>query len=222
MSNQNNDNKRPQKMTDKLFLHRSTQKPANSAKAFIEAHREFLMSGTLRPLTEPLLVKLDAGESLPTPTLDQIRSAVLQHMLDAEVNQGIQKIQQQQNGGSGEHSTSKGYLATIYDSNGNVCTLPNSEGEEKDLVKGFDDGEHAKDWVDRRLVEGKPDWHGEIVSTRILIGGEPWYAIVERSDSIARILRKKKLPVMYQRGKSTKSLSFGVKAKQDRASFSKG
>lgn len=215
------EDKKPAAMTDKMFLHKSTTKAAVAAKSFIEAHRQFLLSGTLKKLTEPLIIKLDKGDALPTPTLEELKSAVLAHMLDVTVKQGIQQIKQHANGA--EHTTTKNYLATIYNSKDEVQTyIVEGSGEVKDLVKGFDDGEHARDWCDRRLVDGLPDWYGEIVHTKLTINGEPWVATVERSDAIARIFRRKKTPTMHERGKSTKSLSFGVKAKQDRASFSKG
>jgi hypothetical protein len=206
-------------MTDKIFLYRSQGKAAVSAKSFLEAHRQFLLTGTLRPLTEPLLVKLDKGEALPTPTLNEVRNAVYTHMVNETITEGIKKITKSE---SGEHHTNKNYIATIFDSQGNVCTRVKPDGFIEDLVKGFDDGEHAKGWVDRRLFDGCLDWYGTVVHQKITIKGEPMMELVQRADSIARLLRKKKTPAIHEKSKSTPSLGFGVRAKQDRASFSRG
>jgi len=212
--------KTPPDMTDRMFLHKSTTKAAVAAKSFIDTYRPFLLSGTRKSKMEPILASLDNGQVLPTPALELIRNAVFQHMNDAIIQEGINKIMQSEEGEG--HTTSKNYLATIYNLKDEVQTYVDSKGDTQDLVKGFDDGEHAKDWVDRRLFDGFQDWYGQVVHTKITIKGEPMQEVIQRSDSIARILKRKKKPAMHERGKSTKSLGFGVKAHQDRASFSKG
>lgn len=213
------DNKKTREMSDKMFLHKATTKAANSALAFLNAHRDFLLTGSLRQVTEPILSKMDSGDEMPTPTKDAIVNAVYQHMIGNMIDSGTKKIEKES---SGEHTTTKNYMATVLNSKGEVCKALNRAGELVDLVKGFDDGERAKGWLDRRLFDGELDWYGQIVHQSITIKGEPMQELVLRPDSIARILKKKKQPTMHERGKSTPSLGFGVKAKQDRASFSRG
>ena len=78
--------------------------------------------------------------------------------------------------------------------------------------------QQADGWVDRRLFDGAPDWHGVIQHTKIAC----LKTVVMREDAIARILKKPKAPACHTKGVSTKSLGFGVKAKGDHFHFSKG
>lgn len=214
------ENKKPRVMSIKGFLHKSTTKAANSASGFISQYREFLTTGSLAEVTTPILVKLDAGELMPTPALQEIRNVALQHMLQLDVQKAVAEITSTEE--IKEPGTSKNYLAHIYDANGNTCVRVNAKGEEEYLIKGFDDGERAKEWVDRRLFEGASDWYGEFTHQKITLKGNPWTVRIERSDAIARILKAKKKPVIRQPKTTTSKLSFGVKAVQSRASFSRG
>ena len=211
------EDKKPRTMTIKGFLHKSQTKAANSASSFLQAHREFLLTGTLAKATYPIIQRIDAGSLMPTPGLEEIRVAALNHMLNREVEEAKTIIEHQD-----DVQTGKDYIATIYNAKGEVVTYIDAKGEEKEMVNTFDDGEHARGWCDRRLVDGEPTWHGEVTHQKITVGGEPWTFMVERQDSLARILKNKKRPVTTQPKTTTSRLGFGVKAKQDRSSFSRG
>lgn len=215
--NDKKENKKPRVMTEKGFLFKATTKAANSASAFIQAHREFLTTGKLAKSTFPIIQRIDSGSLYPTPGLEEIKVAVLNHMLNREVEEAKSIIEHQD-----DVQTGKDYVATIFNAKGEVVTYIDTKGEEKEMVNTFDDGEHAKGWCDRRLVDGAPDWHGEVLHTKITIKGQPWVFMVERLDSIARLLKSKKKPVTTQPKTTTSRLGFGVKAKQDRSSFSRG
>lgn len=213
--------KKEKKMTEKMFLHRSGTRAANSASAFISANRDFLLTGKLAQVTHPIIERIDSGSLMPTPGLQEIRNAVLNHMLNQEVEAAKKALEIQEEQGS-TTGGSNPYTATILDVNGNVCTKINDKGEEVRLIKSFNDGEHGRNWCDLRLFEGASDWHGEITHQSITIKGEQWKTIVERPDSIARLLKKKKSAITTQPRTTTSRLGFGSKVKQDRASFSRG
>jgi hypothetical protein len=113
--------------------------------------------------------------------------------------------------------TQKPWLATIYNLKGEIQTRVTEKGEVEDLVKGFDKSQDADRWADRRLFDGASDWYGVVEHTTLKVR-----TFINRQDAIARILKRPKGPTVHTKGTSTKTLGFGVKAKQDRASFSRG
>lgn len=204
--------KKERVMTPKGFLHKATTKAANNATAFIAAHRAWLETGELSDLTSPILRKLDDKAVMPTPALEEIKNAVLFHFLAQETKKAEDAMAK-----ANEPKAQKAYVAAIYDAKGNIVTYINDDGEEKEMIQSFDMSQDGERWCDRRLFDGAPDWHGEVVSTK---GLPPIHVL--REDSIARILKKPKGPAVHTKGVSTKKLGFGVKAKGDHFHFSKG
>jgi hypothetical protein len=210
-------------MSPKGFLHKASGKV--SAGAFLAQHKEWLTTGELAAKTSPILAKLEAGELLASPALDEIRNVVLAHHLEAEVRKGEEQMAKAEAKEAGGGS-SKPYLATILDSEGNIPeeyvekTDPDTgavTGEWKSLQKAFDLPQRAEGWLDRKLFDGAVDWHGEVAST-LMTGkdGLPITTQVSRAEAIARILKRPKGAVMNVRGQSTSRLGFGVKSKPDR------
>lgn len=216
------------KMTPKWFLHKASTKAANSAIAFIAAHREFLETGELAEVTSPILRLLDEKQVLPTPALALITQAVLSHMLAVEVAKADRQIRDQmraeESGEAKGFRTRKDWLAVIKDAQGNIVETENTVGDLKELQQGFDMAAQAERWVDRRLFDGAPDWYGEVSHTTLTSAkdGLPLTIRVERSDAIARILKKPKGPTVHRRAQSTAKLSFGVKIRESRSTFSHG
>jgi hypothetical protein len=209
------------KMSPKGFLHKASGKAANSASAFIATHREWLETGELALFTTPILLKVDSREMMPTPALEEIKAVVLAHHLAEEIRLAQEKMEKADEPTEGK---SKSYVARIYDSKtGEVVQEKNDKGKLVDLKESFDDGTRAEGWTDRRLFAGAPHWFGVVESTKLFRqDGTAFAATILRDDSIARILRKPKAPVMKAQKKSGGRLSFGVKAKESRASFSRG
>ncbi len=193
--------KKERKMSPKGFLHKCSTKAANSALAFLTAHRQFL----------------ETGELYPTPALKEVQYAVMAHIIESDRNKLEAKIEAAAQGGSST-GTRKPWVARILNEAGVVQTRTKEDGEVEDLVKGFDLSSDADRWCDRRLFEGAPDWHGVVEHTVI----PNISSRIERADSIARILKQPKGPTVQVRGKSTKTLGFGVKAKETRVTFSRG
>lgn len=205
--------KKERKMTPKGFLHKTTTKAAASAIAFLAQYRAYLTTGELASATSPIIAKLDAGELLPTPALQEIQYAVMTHIIQADAQK--MEASHSQGGGGG---TKKPWRATVYDASGVIMSRTKESGEEEELVKGFDLSSDADRWCDRRLFEGTHGWYAIVEHTVI-----PNVASrIERGDAMARILKQPKGPTVAVRGKSTKTLGFGVKAKESRASFSRG
>lgn len=203
--------KTSKELSPRGFLNKTNTKAAASAAAFISQYRDWLVSGEIAPLTSPILAKLDAGDILPTPCLKEIQNAVLGHIIAVDLHKAEKSMETPLPG------TQKNFLCMILDENNVICTRTKENGEEENLVKGFDSEMDGGRWLDRRLYEGKPTWHGQLEDTR-----SSYAKIVLRDDSIARLLKHKKGPAVYRKGVSTKTLGWQPKCKQDRATFSKG
>ena len=148
-------------MTPKGFLHKTTTKAAASASAFLTAHRSFLETGELAPLTSPILRKLDDRELMPTPALEAIKAVVLGHILAKETHKAEERLA----GGDMGGRTPKNWLATIYNKDGNICTRLKEDGKEVALQQEFDAPQEADRWTDRRLFDGEADWFGVVSHT---------------------------------------------------------
>lgn len=196
------------KMTEKGFLNKASGKL--SAAAFIAQHRQFLSTGTLASLTAPILAKLDAREIMPTPALDEIRQAVLTHMIAKDIAKGEAAM-------NAPPRTVKPYTATVYDAGGNVAIRTTEDGEIKELISNFDDTSGAEGWCDRRLDTEGPGAYALIVhhtTARVMR--------IERDDSIARLCGTRRPgPVMKQQG-SSGGIGWNMKAKGDHFYFSRG
>lgn len=208
------------KMTPKGFLHKAGGKAAIAADSFLDAHRAWLETGELALFTTPILLKVDSRELMPTPALEQIKEVVLAHHLAEEIRISKEKMDRADE----PTKTSKSYVATIYDSKtGEVVQEQNDKGKLVDLKQSFDDGTRAEGWTDRRLFDGAVSWFGVVESTKLFrTDGTAFAATILRNDSIARILRKPKAPVLKAQKKSGGRLSFGVKCKESKSSFSRG
>jgi hypothetical protein len=206
--------KKPRAMSPKGFLAKTQTKAANSAIAFLAQYREYMMTGELSSKLSPIVAKVDGGELLPTPALKEIQYAVMTHIIEADTA----RMEQSQHTVGTRTGTRNPWRAVILNEAGEVQTRVKEDGEEEDLIKGFDLVSDADRWVDRRLFEGASDWHGEVDHTVI----PNIHTRCERQDSIARMLKQLKGPTVAHKGKSTKTLGFGVKAKETRVSFSRG
>jgi hypothetical protein len=207
--------KKERKMTPKGFLAKATSTSASSsAIGFLKQYHEYLTTGEVKDSTSPIIAKYEAGEIPATPALKEIQYAVMSHIIEADK----QKMEAgpSASGGGGQKGTRKPWKTTIYNAEGVVQTRVNAKGEEEDLIQGFDLSQRASEWGDRRLFEGTHGWYAIVEHTII----PNIFSRIERGDAMARILRKPKGPTVQQKGKSTKTLGFGVKAKQTRVTFS--
>jgi len=207
--------KKPRNMTERGFLHKASGKV--SAAAFLAQHKAWLETGELGELTSPILSALDRCEILPSPALNSIQEIVLGHMLAKESAKAENALL------NPKAPKSYPWLATIYNAKGEIQERIKDDGETEDLQKGFEKASDADRWVDRRLFDGASDWYGVVSHTAILNKhGDPLSTTILRDDSVARILKSPKAPIMKAHSQSTPRLSFGVKAGNDRAVFSKG
>lgn len=204
--------KKERKMTPKGFLHKTQTKAAASAIGFLAQYREYLTTGEVAAKTSPIVARVDAGTLLPTPALKEIQYAVMTHIIESDAAK-LDKAPQ-----VGTRGTTKSWRATVYDAAGVIQQRVKDNGDVEDLVKGFDLASEADRWADRRLFEGTHGWYAVVEHTVI----PNVSSRIERADAMARILKQPKGPTVHVRGKSTKSLGFGVKVKESRTTFSHG
>jgi hypothetical protein len=196
-------------MTPKGFIRKVTS--AKSAIGFIDQYRNYMTTGELAPILSPIVAKVDSQELLPTPALNEIGNAVMNHIL-AEASAKIEKINE-----SKRNLKPKNWIAAIYNSQNILQTYTNNKGEKKELIKDFDVSHEASDWADRNLIECASDCFAIIQHNHSYTK-----EIILRADAFARVFTKKTLPVISIRSKTTNSLSFGTHVKRSRVSFSKG
>lgn len=203
------------KMSPKGFLAKSNGKAAASAIGFLAAYREYLLNGEVSYATRPIIDKLDKGELLPTPALTEIKVAVMGHIMATDLLHANEAAEKAQN--PTVSKTSKPFVAVIRDGSGRI--IQNDKGE--DMRQTFELPQRAQDWCDRRLFESTSDCFGEITHTK---ASNPAHAVdlVNREDSIARILKRPGRPVIKVNSPAQTKLGFGVKAVQSKAAFSRG
>lgn len=188
------------KMTLKGFIKKASA--AKSAIGFISQYREYMLTGELAPLTEPILVKLDNHELLPTPALKDITDVVFAHMLAQESLKAQESLEKVSSPRSPKAVT---------------ATLLSPKGNELDS-KGFDLSQEAERWLDRRLVESAPGCSGKILHSKV----KELTVEVSREDAFSRVYKERKMASHKKTGVSMSKLGFGVKVKNDRFHFSHG
>lgn len=205
----------PRVMTPKGFLHKTTTKAAGSALAFLASYREYLLTSEVSVVTSPIIARLDAGEILPTPALEEVKAAVFTHMLASDALKAEAAIEKQQ-----QPKKTKPHVAMIYDETGVIATRLNEEGEVEELIKAFDMPQDAMRWIDRRLVEAAPRSYATLDHTKTVGAGSAMQETITRNESFERIYKVARGPVMKPQSKSTPRLGFGVKAHPSKSTFS--
>jgi hypothetical protein len=104
------------------------------------------------------------------------------------------------------------YFAVIKDSEGST-----SEESDHEL------SQRAEEWADRKLFDASPNSYAEIISAHMVgRNGQVLITRVERSDAIARILKKKGGPATKNMAKKTAPLKNGMKVSNYHAKFLRG
>ena len=193
------------KMSLKGFLNKANSKAANSANAFLTAHKEFLMTGQLGELTGPILIRLDNRELLPTPALSEIKQLVLGYMIAQQVVSGQPKDPNTKASTSTSTSTSKPYTGEVYDEFNTII-----------YSQAFEAHIRAQDWCDRRLVlDAGNGWSGKIIDNCT-----QHESIVDRDSAFSRMLKVNKPPVSKKTGSGDGK--WRMRAVGDHAYFSRG
>jgi hypothetical protein len=203
--------KKSRQMSVKGFLRKATS--AKSALGFLDQYRSYMTTGELSSVLSPIVAKVDSGELMPTPAVSLISHAVMAHIIAIDTAKAEKAIEAQEAG----PTSNKPWLCTIYNSSDVVQTRLNAQGEEEDLIKGFGDASSADRYADRNLIECSSDCYAVVESTTMKVR-----TVVLRADAMSRVLRAKKSAVVHVKGKSTKSLGFGMKVHESRARFSDG
>lgn len=206
-----NDSK-PRSMSVKGFLHKTSTKAAVSASAFLQQHRNWLLTGEIADLAKPILFRLDCGTVMPTPALQEIAVACMGHLMAVAALQIEQSAEK-----SEEIKSSKAWSVSVFDQSGKIAVRMLETGETEELSKNFDLASAADRWADLRLFEGAAGWYAVITHSSLKVE-----TVVQRDDAMARILKKPRSPVMHQPKQGTRALSFRPKVSEDRPRFSHG
>jgi hypothetical protein len=197
------------RITPKGFLKKLTT--CKMAEGFLSQHREYLLTGELFSLTSPIVARVDNGDLLPVPAIEELSQVVFAHVMAVDLAAAQASLDRSQNEGNTSRGTSKPVVAIIYDAQGNELES-----------QGFDLGQRALGWVDRHLIEQSPDCIGKVIHTKVLIKGLPMEETVSREDAYFRTFPRKKTPFMKRTPQSVSSLKGKMKVSQTRSSFSHG
>lgn len=201
-----------EKITPKMFILRASQ--TKNAVGFIQQYRQWLEHGELASIVSPILRKIDEKALFPTPGLVEIQNAVLTHHLAFEA-QKQEILQAKRIVQANTPRPNKNYYAMVFDSKGQEL---NYEPQTfKHDVEGIR-------WCDRKLVAEGPGCYGEVVNLAISdASGNLLTLIIHRDDSMARLMKVKKGPVVQRKSTGmSKPLGWQMRCKQDRQSFSRG
>jgi hypothetical protein len=170
-------------------------------------------TGEMASVISPILARIDKRELFPTPGLKEIQNAVLSHHLTMEA-QKQEILQTKRVQIVNTPKPAKNYLAKVFDSKGNQLYDPTYHQHDTDGIR----------WIDRRLIKESPGSYGELTNEAIHDeAGEPLLLYIHRDDSMARLFKRKKGPVVErQRTGMNKPFTWYARAKQDKQSFSRG
>jgi hypothetical protein len=201
------------KMTAKGFLTRTnSNKAATSTVAFLKAHQEYLLTGEVAYATAPIVEGFIAGTIPATPALMQIKQVVFDHIRLVEDQKAQESLEREST-----TTSDKPFQCIIRDAaTGEVCTREKDDGTVEKLQKYFDKPQDAERWADRRLFDGAPSWYANVYHF-----GKDW-DVIERDDSIARILKRPRGAVTKTNSYGSSTLGFGVKVREKAVKFSHG
>lgn len=235
-------------MTIKRFVNAKLS-GKTTAEGFLSAHMGFLQNHTF---LAPILESYENGEMLPTPTIQACQQVLFDHMVasdaakaKAATDEKAKRMSTVIRKGDKVIKSSvpdKEYTITlmvkVYDREGKNMQIMVGSVErkkfrevEKNGVKvlepyteitpavwGAETFNEASRLADRRLFDRGDSVYAEIVNTQ----GVPIKTTIQRDDAIARTMKQPKGPASRVKGSSTKTLKWVGKAKNDRASFSRG
>lgn len=199
-------------MSVKGFLSKTnSNKAATSTTAFLKAHQEYLLTGEVAYATAPIVEGFIAGTIPATPALIQIKQVVFDHIRLVDEQKAQESLEREST------RSDKPFQAVVRDAaTGEVCTRVKDDGSVEKLQKYFDKPQDAERWVDRRLFDGAPSWYATVYHFT-----QEW-DIIERGDSIARILKRPRGAVTKTNSYGSSTLGFGVKVREKAVKFSHG
>ncbi len=197
--------------------------PKVSVMGFIKAFRDILVDGELGYVTAPIVWEVETGTLYLTPAIEKLRNAIMGHIMIMDALKV--KDQEEETEAKAEKAEvspkvkrpAKPFTACIRDGSGAIVETLDG----KAMKASFDLPQRASDWVDRRLFESTPDCFGEVVHNRAH-NPEKATDYISRDESMSRILKRPMGAVCKGQSKGGGGLSFGVKSKPSKSTFSHG
>jgi len=201
-------------MTARGFLAKANS--AKSAQAFFEAHKEYILTGEIAPLTAPIFGAFEKGAMLPTVALLTMKQAVVAHIMLAATTAAKEAAAKPPKAPA---KSGLPYRVEVLDAEGDIVMGDNGDI----LLNFFEKWQDAERWLDRKLFDAGPACHGEITHT-YHVNGDRRIKVhpIMRDDSIARVLHKGPQGAFKSLKFGGSKLGFGVKAKNDVSKFSRG
>jgi hypothetical protein len=230
-------------LTPKRFIALGSKLSATSAVVgFLDKHRAFLQG---YEIVSPILQAYDNKELPPTITLQTIQSALMDHVLQSEIKSAKDKMEAQAEAAEVPNAEYEIKLYCKFIDRAGNLTIKLGEVEKitgyrihlpgvgvrtvntKEETEGYiaerlieivpavweaNDYGAAQRLADRRLFQREDSVYATITNTQ----GKPITTVIQRLDSIARILRQPKQPFSRKTGGSSSSLKWRGRARQTR------
>lgn len=194
------------KMTPSGLLSRAIS--VKNADKFFVSHREYMTTGELAEKLSPIIAKVESKQLPAINALEEVRRTLSAYLL-------VKPIKKSNPRGP---KLDKPYIARIVNELGQVQIENDTE-----LVKDFDMPQQAERWVNNRLLNGAPNWHGEVEWTKCPEKLPMKIRKIERSRAMFDLLRTKSGALMHtNKVSSVGGLGFGVKVKNCVSHFSQG
>ena len=241
-----NDEKKTRPMTVKRFINAKLS-GRTTADGFISAHLEFLRNHTflnpileayeskellptptLQALQQALFTHMVESDALKAKLATQEKAKKAQESSTKVIRKGGKEVKSTIP--NGEYTVT--LMCKVYDRSMNATIQVGTVEKKKfrevkknghkvlepytevtPAVWAADTFNDASRLADRRLVGREDAVYAIVVNTQ----GKPIETIINRDDALARVMKQPKGPASRTRGKSTKTLGFGVKAKNDRS-----
>jgi hypothetical protein len=179
---------------------------AKNADKFFISYREYMMtSSELSDKLYPIIVKVESKSFPAINALEEVRKVISAYLLVKPIKANKSKL-------------NKAYIARIVNEFGQIQIEHDDE-----LVKSFDLPQQAERWVNNRLFNGAPNWHGEVEWTKCPEKLPMRIRKIERNRALFDLLRTKSGALMHtNKVSSIGGLGFGVKVKNCVSYFSQG
>lgn len=198
-----------------------------SASAFLDAYKVHIAESY--PESHTVLSQYNAGQLLPTPTLEALKQVIQTHItlnLQKKNKNLIEKFEEKKDKPAKKSDGISGngrYFCRFF------VKVPSERNYDEVIQYINEDGYHtfckdlyqdASRFIDRHQNEMENAIYATITSIE---NGKELTTVIPRSDSVARVMQKRGGPASRNRGIGlSKSMASYMRAKNDTCSFSRG
>jgi hypothetical protein len=200
-------------MTPKQLLNKANK--SKSAIKFFQEQRQYLLGGEMSAILSPIVRRVDAGDVMPTPALQEVAQHIAEYLLYTNLADAETKRQH-----SEDRATPKNWTVKILDAEGNLGFREIPKGDIEFLTASFETAQEADTWANNKLSSlGSIGWSANISHLH-----SKAQTSIQRDEALSAV-NKRKVGAATKKTKKTTTnrLGFGPGPHStSRASFSRG